>query len=207
MRLLLHACCGPCALVPTRLLVDEGCSFALDYTNPNIHPREEYDHRLATLREYVGEPQRLEVIVGSYDPDEWERVAGVHGTDRENRCRSCYRLRFEEVARHAKEHGFDAIGTTLTISPYQFTQVIFEELERAAQQAGVKALPVDYSAYYREGTQLSRELGMYRQNYCGCHFSVAEAAASRAAAREARKRRKAEKRREREAAAQEAHTP
>ncbi len=106
--------------------------------------------------------------------------------------RACYRLRFEEASALAAEQGFDALGTTLSVSPYQYTDVIREELERAASAAGVQPLFEDYRPFYDEATHRSREMGMYRQNYCGCRFSDVEAAteraerkAQRAAAREA----------------------
>lgn len=98
---------------------------------------------------------------------------------REARCRACYRLRFEEATRYAREHGFAAVGTTLSVSPYQYTRIIREELERACEREGVKACFADYRPYYDEATRRSREDGMYRQNYCGCRFSNAEAAAER----------------------------
>ncbi|MEC4271787.1 epoxyqueuosine reductase QueH [Adlercreutzia sp. R25] len=106
---------------------------------------------------------------------------------REARCRACYRLRFEEAARYAREHGFTAVGTTLSVSPYQYTRIIREELERACEREGVEARFADYRPYYDEATRRSREGGMYRQNYCGCRFSDAEAAAERDQRRAARR--------------------
>ena len=123
---------------------------------------------------------------GAYDPAAWEACAGRVGAAehdparRKARCRACYRLRFEEAAALAAEQGFDALGTTLSVSPYQYTDVIREELERAAAAASVRPLFEDYRPFYDEATHRSRELGMYRQNYCGCRFSDAEAAAERA---------------------------
>ena len=110
----------------------------------------------------------------------------THPALREARCRACYRLRFEEAARVASERRFDAVGTTLSVSPYQFTEVIREELERAAAAAGVRALFEDYRPFYDEATRRSRATGMYRQNFCGCRFSEAEAAAERAERKRAR---------------------
>lgn len=98
---------------------------------------------------------------------------------RETRCRACYRLRFEEATRYAREHGFSVVGTTLSVSPYQYTRIIREELERACAHEGVEARFEDYRPFYDEATRRSREGGMYRQNYCGCRFSDAEAAAER----------------------------
>lgn len=106
---------------------------------------------------------------------------------REARCRACYRLRFEEAARYAREHGFDTLGTTLSVSPYQYTTIIREELERAAAAEGLTAHFEDYRPFYEEATRRSREGGMYRQNYCGCRFSAEEAAAEREERRAARR--------------------
>ena len=106
---------------------------------------------------------------------------------REARCRACYRLRFEEAAHYAREHGFAALGTTLSVSPYQYTRIIREELERACAREGIKACFADYRPFYDEATRRSREGGMYRQNYCGCRFSDAEAAAEREERRAARR--------------------
>ena len=175
LRTMLHACCGPCSLEPVRIYQEEGVDFAIYYDNSNIHPDEEYDHRLETIRAYVIEPNELQLFEGPYDPDEWEQRAGIHGANREARCRACYRMRFERLAHIAKEQGFDAIGSTLTISPYQYTQAIIEELERAAAGEGIATDARDWSEHYQEATRRSRELGMYRQNYCGCRFSIAEA--------------------------------
>lgn len=106
---------------------------------------------------------------------------------RQARCRACYRLRFEETARYAAEHGFESIGTTLSVSPYQYTAIIREELERAAQAAGISTCFVDYRPYYDNATQRSREVGMYRQNYCACRFSEEEARVEREMRKQVRK--------------------
>lgn len=106
---------------------------------------------------------------------------------RRERCRACYRMRLEEAAAYAAEHGYEGLATTLAVSPYQFTDVIREEAERAATAAGLVAHFEDYRPYYDEATRISRELGMYRQNYCGCRFSVKEGEATRAFIKQQRK--------------------
>lgn len=265
MKLLLHACCGPCSLEPTRLLKAAGHDITIYYANSNIHPAEEYEHRLATLRAWAADAG-FEVLEGPYDPATWEASAGrigdaaiaeieqarakagvegerevepgspddtasnrcktvtetnygaaspddtplfasatgsaapraavlsVDPARREARCRACYRLRLEETARVAAERGFEGIGTTLSVSPYQYTQVIREEVERAAAQAGVASVFEDFRPYYDEATRESRELGMYRQNFCGCRISNLEAAAERAERKEQRAAAKAAER-------------
>ncbi len=104
----------------------------------------------------------------------------VDPTVREKRCRLCYRARFETTAAYALAHGFSAIGTTLSVSPYQYTEIIREELERAAEKFGIDACFEDYRPYYDEATKRSRGRGMYRQNNCGCRISELEAQAERA---------------------------
>lgn len=230
MKLLLHACCGPCSLEPVRLLQAAGHDIAIYYANSNIAPREEYAHRLATLEDWA-KSEGIPVIEGPYDPATWEEAAGrigdaaladvqaarrenqpaaadraksgrsapadrisdpyedaslradvlsVDPTRREARCRACYRLRLEETARVAAEQGFDGIGTTLSVSPYQYTQIIEQEVRRAAEREGIEGIFEDFRPYYDEATRRSRAIGMYRQNYCGCRISNEEAAAERA---------------------------
>ena len=116
---------------------------------------------------------------------------------RRDRCRACYRLRLEEAATYAVENDFEGLSTTLAVSPYQFTDVIANELERAANAAGVQAVFEDFRPYYDEATRISRELGMYRQNYCGCRFSIAEGQATRAFIKQQRARQKAARAEER----------
>lgn len=185
MKLLLHACCGPCSLEPVRLLRAQGHDLTVLYANSNIAPASEYERRLATLRAWAAE-EDVPVVEGVYNPEAWEACAGRVGmaagepARREARCRACYRLRLEEAAQYAAREGFEGVGTTLSVSPYQYTQVICEEVERAAKRAGLRPVFEDFRPFYDEATRKSRELGMYRQNYCGCRFSDAEAAAERA---------------------------
>lgn len=224
--------------MPTKLLAEEGHEFAVFYANSNIAPAAEYEKRLGELRRYVGQ-QGFELMEGTYDPGEWERIvahigesimefspalgtafAAEHVGDdgsqigsvsellddqrRRERCRACYRMRLEEAASAAVEGGFEGIATTLAVSPYQFTDVIHEELDRAAGRAGIQAHFQDYRPYYDEATRISREIGMYRQNYCGCRFSIKEGEATRAflkARRKAAKAAKAAQRAEEEKAA------
>lgn len=170
---------------PVRVLRERGAEPHIYYANSNIAPADEYAQRLATLRAWADD-EHLAVTEGTYDPAAWH-AATAGATSREERCRACYRLRFEEAVIWACEHGYDAVGTTLSVSPYQYTDVIREELERACAQAGLRAAFEDWRPYYDEATRRSREAGMYRQNYCGCAFSKAESEQERAERKEARR--------------------
>ncbi len=195
MKLLLHACCCPCTLEPLRLLLEEGHEIAIAYMNSNIHPAAEYEHRRDVLLDFAHE-QGISVVEGVYDPQAWARAAGVFGTDpaqRPSRCRACYRLRLEEACDYAAAHGFEGVATTLTVSPYQYTDIIREELERACATRGLAAVFRDYREQYPEATRRSKAMGMYRQNYCGCAFSKVEAAEEREARKAERAAAKAAK--------------
>lgn len=173
MRILLHACCGPCLLEPFDDFASEH-DVTVCYANPNIQPLAEYRRRLETLLEYADQ-QSIEVVEESYDPVQWMRaVAGIED-DPERRCAACYRLRIGMTARRAAAEGYDAVATTLTVSPYQNVEAITEAAEEVCAAAGVRFLVTDYRERYPEATRRSRELGMYRQNYCGCLLSDIEA--------------------------------
>ena len=140
----------------------------------------------------VGEAahERFGVIADDHAADQIEDQGGslptqlAHNPEaldaRRARCRACYRIRFEEAARYAAENGYDTLGTTLSVSPYQYTDVIREELERACAGAGIEPMFEDYRPFYDEATRRSRAEGLYRQNFCGCRFSDEEAQVERA---------------------------
>ena len=128
-----------------------------------------------------------EVVVAGDDRDAWERLVAPHGFDREARCRACYALRLSEACRVARERGIDHVSTTLAVSPYQLFDACGRALDGLCRANGLVPVWRDFRPLYPEATRVSRELGMYRQNYCGCRFSAAEAAVERHAARDARK--------------------
>lgn len=185
--LLLHACCGPCSLEPVKYLCEEGFEPTICWTNPNIQPIEEHDKRLKTLLAWADEVAHVPVIVAEDRRDLWEAKVAPAGLAREARCRACYRVRLEESCRVAKEEGFHYISTTLVVSPYQLFDVCHEVLSKLAPKYGLEEVWRDFRPHYPESVTDSRALGMYRQNYCGCRFSAAEAAIERHEARDMRK--------------------
>lgn len=177
MRVALHACCGPCLLEPYDALASEHDVLVV-YANPNIHPPSEFQRRRDTLLAYATS-RDIAVDVVPYEPDVWEEaVAGLEG-DRAARCRACYRLRVGLAADRASRLGFDAVATTLTVSPYQDHAALSEEAAAACEAAGLLYLDTDFRDRYPEATRRSRDLGMYRQNFCGCRYSFEEAESDR----------------------------
>ena len=183
--LLLHACCGPCSLEPLRVLREQGFLPTIVYVNPNIQPHDEYVRRLETLRAWAA-GENVEVVEGPYEAERWEREVARDGTNRLARCQACYRLRLEGAATLAAELGCAHMSTTLAVSPYQLFDACGTELGRICARAGLTAVWQDFRPLYPQATTRAKELGLYRQNYCGCRFSAAEAALERCQAREAR---------------------
>ena len=185
--LLLHSCCAPCSIEPLRLLREEGFEPTICWTNPNIQPVEEHDLRLRVLKRWAEEKAHVDVLIAADDRTAWERAAAPAGFDRLRRCRACYALRLSEACRVARELGFEHVSTTLAVSPYQLHDTCDELLVAIAKRNGLTPVVRDFRPYYPKATRESRELGMYRQNYCGCRFSAAEAAIERHVARDERK--------------------
>ncbi len=185
--LLLHACCAPCSLEPVRLLREEGFDPVICWTNPNIQPAAEHDRRLVELRHWCA-AEGIRLIEAAEDAALWERVvAPIGALRRRDRCRACYAIRVEEACRVAEAEGFTHVATTLAVSPYQLLDVCDEVLASRAAAHGLVPVVRDFRPWYPEATRRSRELGMYRQSYCGCRFSAAEAALDRARIRDERK--------------------
>ena len=147
------------------------------FYNPNIHPRKEYLLRRAALLEAA---ERLKLPLLRPDPEQpawslsqWMRAVPA-STERNIRCRACYALRFEHVARLAGREGFDAFTSSLLYSRRQAHAIIAEEGEKDARRFGTACLYRDFRPAWQEGVNLSKQWGLYRQRYCACIYSEAE---------------------------------
>ena len=168
MRVLLHMCCGPCGIVPIRSLCDDGHEVAVALTNPNIHPFLEFLRRREAARDVCS---RLGVEVVREDP--YGLVGFLRAIDgrMEERCGVCYRMRMERAAESAAELGFDAFTSTMLVSTQQEHEAVRRAGEEAAERHGVRFLYRDWRPRVMEGVEESKEMGVYRQQYCGCVFS------------------------------------
>ncbi len=170
MKLLLHMCCAPCSVYPVSVLKGEGMDLHGLFFNPNIHPEEEYLKR----KENVEIFSRAENIpVELWDDMRQEVWENYKGSD-EDRCNMCYSIRLDKTASIAKEKGFDAFSTTLLVSPYQKHELIKEIGERLAKKYGIDFYYKDFRPGFRQGQQQAREMGLYRQKFCGCIVSFNE---------------------------------
>ena len=178
--LLLHCCCAPCSSYVVEYLSNY-FRITTFYYNPNIFPQEEYAHRVAELKRFVSEfPTRYPVnfIEGAYEPKRYYEA--VKGLEREKeggaRCRKCFELRLGEAAKTARELGCDYFTTTLSISPMKDATLLNEIGETMGEKYGVRHLPSNFKRKggFLRSTELSREYGLYRQDFCGCVYSKAE---------------------------------
>ncbi|WP_287153530.1 epoxyqueuosine reductase QueH [Candidatus Solincola tengchongensis] len=169
-RLLLDACCGPCALAAQRLLDAGGREIHYLFYNPNIHPYREYRNRLEAFEALMAETGS-EYTVLAYEPEEWMRAVAYR---EESRCEICYRLRLRRAADFALEEGMEALSTTLFASPHQ-DHTLLEFLGTSISRSrGLEFVVWDGREVYREVLTEARERGMYTQPYCGCLLSERE---------------------------------
>ena len=177
-RLLLHACCAPCSSYCLEYL-SQYFSVTLFYYNPNIYPASEYTHRVAEAKRLVASlPAKYPIsfLEGSFDPQVfYDAVKGLENEPEGGaRCERCYLLRLDEAARQAKKGGYDYFTTTLSISPLKDADKLNAAGEIAAVHWGVQHLPSNFKKKdgYKRSIELSKEYDLYRQNYCGCIFSL-----------------------------------
>ena len=198
--LLLHACCGPCSSYVLEYL-SKYFQITVLYYNPNIYPQEEYERRLAELKKlYEVFPPALntgvKVVECEYEPEQFYEAVGVRAEpelaqepEKGERCRRCYKLRLERAAAYAVQNHFDYFCTSLSISPFKDAVKINElgvEIERslladsdagktsASTSTSPKWLFSDFKKKggFKRSLELSKEYGMYRQDYCGCVYSM-----------------------------------
>ncbi|MBW3014820.1 epoxyqueuosine reductase QueH [Candidatus Woesearchaeota archaeon] len=172
MKLLLHVCCGPCATESIRRLKDEHEVICYFY-NPCVEPKEEYERRKDAFVK-VCDALAVDYVIGDYDNRKFREIVKGLEAEPENgrRCLRCYEMRLKESGRFAKENGFDVFATTLTISPHKNSRVIFDIGNKAGSEHGVKFLGIDFKKNegFANSVKMSKELDLYRQNYCGCRL-------------------------------------
>lgn len=176
--LLIHSCCAPCSSYVLEYL-SEYFKITVFYYNPNIYPESEYTKRIAEQQKLIRDMEfryPVSFLAGEYDKEKfYEMAAGMEDLKEGGaRCMKCYELRLSESARQAVAGGFDYFTTTLSISPMKNAQKLNEIGIRVGEEYGVKYLISDFKKKngYKRSIELSKEYGLYRQDYCGCEFSM-----------------------------------
>ncbi len=168
MRVLLHICCGPCAIVPVRALRDEGHEVEAAFLNPNIHPYQEYERRLEAAREVCEAFDVPMPFVDEYGLVPFLQAVVGHESER---CPVCYAMRLLRAAELAAGGGYDAFTTTMLVSTQQDRDAIVRAGRAASAKHGASFLEPDWRDRVMEGVRESRAMGHYRQQYCGCVYS------------------------------------
>ena len=178
--LLLHSCCGPCSSYVLEYL-GQYFEITVFYYNPNIYPSEEYWYRVDEQKKIIDLTKArypIHMIEGAYEVNRfYETIDGMKDLPEGGaRCHKCYELRMSEAAKLAKEEGFDYFTTTLTISPHKNSQVLNRIGQEVGARYGVSHLPSDFKKNngYKRSCKLTSDFGMYRQDYCGCEYSMKE---------------------------------
>jgi predicted adenine nucleotide alpha hydrolase (AANH) superfamily ATPase len=171
MKILLHICCGPCAIYPVEVLGAAGHHVEGYFDNPNIHPHQEFLRRVAALEDYATQVGLPVIWNKDYDIEEFFRLVAFREKER---CRFCYQLRLVRAAQAARDRGFEAFTPTLLSSRYQQHDLICDVARQAAAEAGVDFYYEDFRRGWAEGIAKSKAMGLYRQPYCGCLFSERE---------------------------------
>jgi epoxyqueuosine reductase len=183
VKLLLHACCAPCASAALLRLRDD-FELTAYFFNPNIHPEEEYMLRLKEFKRLM-RAERIEMIEERYEPEEWfEAVKGLEDEKEGGaRCEACFRLRLEKTAKKAKEKGFDCFAASLSAGPMKNAALINKLGKEAAKKRGLAFLEEDFKKKdgFKKALAACRKHKIYRQNYCGCIFSRDNSELSRCA--------------------------
>lgn len=173
-RLLLHTCCAPCSPYVVALLQREFEVIAFFY-NPNIHPLEEYQHRLKEIKQLC-KKAGIELITGNYDVDQWFHLTRGMENEKEGgkRCKLCYQMRLEKAVSVAKKNSCSHFTTTLTVSPHKKAAVINQIGSELQKGCSITFYEADFKKHdgFKKSCELSKEYGSYRQNYCGCIYSM-----------------------------------
>ena len=171
MKILFHICCANCAIYPLERMKEKGDEAVGYFFNPNIHPFQEYQKRLDALKQY-SERVGLKVIYrDEYLLEEFLKNVS-HRV--EERCQYCYSVRLETTACEAKKQSFDGFSTTLLQSTHQNHALIKETGEALAREMGIPFYYEDFRQGWRKGMEVSKAMGLYRQQYCGCIYSEKE---------------------------------
>ena len=177
VKLLLHACCAPCSSYCIELLKNH-FEITVFFYNPNMDTLEEYNKRAEEQKRFCA-LQGVNCVIENYNKQDF--LSLVKGLENEieggARCEKCFSLRLNKTAKRAKENGYDYFATTLTVSPLKNSDHINRIGFDAEKLVGAKYLPTDFKKRggYLKSVELSKEFGLYRQNYCGCEFSKEKA--------------------------------
>ena len=173
-KLLLHTCCAPCGgFLAQEFLTNY--ELTIYFSNSNIYPKSEYQHRLEEIRQYF-KTQKINFILAEYNHESWlEFIRGLEKEpERGKRCEQCYLYRLEHTVKYASDNGYDIFASTLAISPHKDAEKLNQIGKDLAKKYDVEFLAGDWKKQdgFKKAMVLSHKEGFYHQDYCGCEFSI-----------------------------------
>lgn len=171
-KVLMHICCGPCACYPVKDLDLNGFKITGYWYNPNIHGYSEQNKRLFTFVYFASKIKNFSIIEDNYEPEVWFK--NQKNYSKKYRCHICYDIRLNKTAQKAKEKGFNSFTTTLLYSRFQDHDAVKNIGKKASKKYGINFFYKDFRSGWKEGVAESKNMGLYRQQYCGCIFSEVE---------------------------------
>ena len=182
--LLLHSCCAPCSTYALEYLSND-CDITIYFSNSNIYPKSEYERRALVQKKFITDfnsknAKNIKFIEAEYRPNEFIEMVYENKLENEleggKRCTACFDLRLDEVARFAKNNGYDYFGTAISLSPHKNSQQVNAVAYEIQKIYDVQFLPSDFKKNngYNRSVEMCREYDIYRQCYCGCVFSAKE---------------------------------
>ena len=174
-KIILHACCAPCASYPINKLIEDNFEPVVFFYNPNIFPLKEYEIRKNELENYC-KKIKIDFFESEYNIKEfYEKIKGYEKEpEKGKRCEICFNLRLLKTAQFAEENNIEYFTTTLSVSPHKNSKQIFEQGRIVAKNYNLQFLEYDFKKQdgFKISRQIARENNMYAQSYCGCEFSI-----------------------------------
>lgn len=174
-KVILHACCAVCLGYPHKLLTELGYDVEVVFYNPNIFPKEEYLRRKTEVERFCAITNTALTLFEDSSNIYYEYVKGLEGEPEKGlRCEKCFELRLEKTAQYASNTGANFFSTTLSVSPHKSFAQIKHAAESVARKFNVEYLAMDFKKQngFKQTSDIANSYGFYRQNYCGCEFSV-----------------------------------
>lgn len=171
MKILLHTCCAPCTIYPLRILREEGLDVMGFFYRHNIHPYQECIKREETLKTFAENKNFRVIYQEGYELEDFLRDMAFR---EKKRCSICYYKRLKATSMFAKKGKFDYFSTTLLYSKFQNHNTIISMGKAVSKESGVPFYYHDFRVGWKEGIEVSKKMGLYRQQYCGCIYSEKE---------------------------------
>ncbi|MBQ8848007.1 MAG: epoxyqueuosine reductase QueH [Candidatus Gastranaerophilales bacterium] len=174
-KIILHACCAPCASYPIQKLITDGFEPVVFFYNPNIFPYKEYEIRRNELKKYCID-NHIEYFEDNYEIKKfYEKIKGFEKEpEKGKRCEICFDLRLDKTAQFALKNNIKIFTTTLTVSPHKNSDIIFEIGQKIAKKYNLEFVQYNFKKQngFKISRQIAKENNMYTQNYCGCQMSI-----------------------------------